>query len=363
MLDILFGSTLMNILITKFKSLGDVILLTPLISNLKNLYPNSKIDLLLQHDTQIILKNNPHISKIYLIKRSKKSKIKNFLFDLPVYLKIRKKKYDILISSDRGQRGSIIAKIINAKKRIGRKNIEDIDMNKNFNYFFSFHGDRHVIDLNLDPILILGKKIKSKALEIYPAKKDFDYVKKIIRDKEFIQIHPVSQCGYKSINNNLMAKIIDYCEIDLGIKTIITGSGEKDERKINEIISLTKSKPLNLCSKLSLMETSALNKLAKLLVVVDTAVMHISTANLTPVIAFFGPTAVNNWGPWDSRLFSNNYLRKGGIQKHGIHTVLSKNYACVPCSQSGCKNSGVSNCLQDIEFSEVRPIIDSYIYG
>ena len=343
----------MRILITKFKSLGDVILLTPLIGNLRQAYPNAAIDVLVKSGTEGVLKNNPNLNNVMLLK-NKSTGISKFLSHLVVFLKIRSKRYSIVITTDRGEKSSILARLSNAKIKIGRKNDSLPSLNKYFTNFFDFHGERHVIDLNLDPINILGQEIKFKGLEIFPDQSDREVVKNHLKGiKEFIHVHPVSQCDYKANNDILMAKIIDFCEIDLGIKVVITGSGIKDETKISNILKRVESNPINMCSKLSLLEAASLNNFASLLVVVDTAMMHISTANDTPVIAFFGPTAVNNWGPWDKNLYTNSYIRTGGIQTHGKHTTISSDFSCIPCSKSGCENSGVSECLNKIEFKSV----------
>ena len=42
--------------------------------------------------------------------------------------------------------------------------------------------------------------------------------------------------------------------------------------------------------------------------------MHISAANDTPVLAFFGPTAVDNWGPWDNNAMESLHDIKNGFQ-------------------------------------------------
>jgi len=41
--------------------------------------------------------------------------------------------------------------------------------------------------------------------------------------------------------------------------------------------------------------------------------MHISSANNTPVFALFGPSAVDNWGPWDNDSQLSTYVRAGGL--------------------------------------------------
>jgi len=67
-----------KILITKFKSLGDVILLTPLIKNFKKAHPYARIDILLRNGTGQILANNPDIQEILTL-GDHKSKLINFL--------------------------------------------------------------------------------------------------------------------------------------------------------------------------------------------------------------------------------------------------------------------------------------------
>jgi len=42
----------MKILISKFRSIGDVILLSPLITNLKSNYPEAKVDLIINKGTE-----------------------------------------------------------------------------------------------------------------------------------------------------------------------------------------------------------------------------------------------------------------------------------------------------------------------
>jgi len=352
-----------KILLTKFKSLGDVILITPLIKNLKLAFPESDIDIMLKSGTEKILSNNPHIHQIFCLKKNKRSFL-NFLGNIFLYLKIRRNKYDLLITTDGGESSSILARVSKAKIKIGRRNYMSPNLDNYFTHFFGFHGERHVIDLNLDPLLILDKKISSMGLEVFPLMSDFDKVRNFLtNEKVFIHIHPCSQCDYKLIDNRLMAKIIDFCEINLGIKTVITGFGSNDDKLVSKILDYTNSQPINLCSKLTLMETAALNKMAHALVVVDTAIMHISTANETPVIAFFGPTAVNNWGPWDKNLKLNTYHRLGGVQKHGIHTVIARNFECIPCSKNGCNNSGFSECLYKINFNQIKSEIETILKG
>ena len=171
----------------------------------------------------------------------------------------------------------------------------------------------------------------------------------------FIHIHPVSRWLFKCISDITMSKIIDYCDIDLGIKVVITSSSENLEiKKVNSILKNIKSKPLNFSGKLSLKETAALNSRAKLFIGVDAAIMHLSAYNNVPVLAFFGPSGANHWGPWDNNLMSSAYEKSNGFQVMGMHRVFSESRACQPCGKDGCNGSKISDCLMSLNFEKIK---------
>ena len=118
-------------------------------------------------------------------------------------------------------------------------------------------------------------------MEIFWSPKDEQAISSELTNiNNFIHIHPVSRWLFKCISDITMAQIIDYCQLNIGLKVVITASEDKFElEKVNKILSLVKSKPLNLSGKLSLKETAALNKKAKLFIGVDTSIMHISASN------------------------------------------------------------------------------------
>ena len=349
----------MKILITKFRSLGDVILLTPLISNLKANYPEAQIDLMLNKGTDEMVKHNPKIGQIILHDRSWHSSLtiwQRIKIEFQTLREIRQSNYDMVISTDRGDRGAQIAYFSGAEIRIGRRSDKGFINKRAFNHYFLLHGERHIVELNLDPLRLLELPIHSKGLEVHWSPVDRKQVDKLTQNLgEFIHIHPVSQCLYKCIDDLMMAKVIDYCELELDIRVVLTAAPVDQElNRVESILSHTNANPVNLAGKISLLETAALNKLSKMLIVVDTAIMHIATANQVPVLAFFGPTAVDNWGPWDVTLLHSTYQRSGGLQQHGSHRVLMGDQSCIPCSQVGCDNSGVSNCLNTLNFETAK---------
>ena len=349
----------MKILVIKFRNIGDVLLTTPLIKNLKLNFPDAQIDVLINEGTEAVLKYNPAINKIYTYDRNK---YKNFslLKKLIKEYKFLKnfKNYDIIINTTEGDRGAFIAKFSNAKIKVGYP----VKKNRILKYVFNFQMPkpsllRHTIENNLDALRVLEKNVYEKRVYIYWNKEDEKKINGLLPETEFVHIHPVSRWLFKCIKDEIVANIIDFIK-SKGYEVVITASPDKKEiQKVESILSFCKSNPVNLTGKLSLNQVAYLSSKARLFVGVDTAVMHIAAAVDTPVVAFFGPSGAFNWGPWDNDLTQSGYTKKNGIQEMGKHTVIQHDWDCVPCGKDGCDGSKISDCLMRFDMKKIYKLI------
>jgi len=355
-----------KILVMKFRNIGDVLLITPLIENLKLNYPKAKIDVAVNKGTEEMLTLNPNISNIHIYERGYVKKLlllKKIKEEVNFIKKIRNEKYDLIINLTKGDRGAFISLFSKAKKRVGFR--------ENFLSKLAFsdsmpltQGIRHQIEWDLDALRVLGGEIKKKKVSIYWDKKDDEKIDSLNLPQKFVHFHPVSRWLFKCIDDKIAAKIIDFIEEELNTKVLITAAPiEKELKKVENILKYTKSKPVNLSGKLTLKETAALNKRAKMFVGVDTAIMHIAAANDIPVVAFFGPSGAFHWGPWDNSLMESGYNKKNGFQQMGKHKVIQVNWDCAPCGKDGCNGSKISDCLMErgLDINFIKEVIkDSY---
>jgi heptosyltransferase-3 len=350
----------MKILVIKFRNIGDVLLTTPLIKNLKLNFPDAKIDVVVNKGTEAMLKHNPDINEVYTYNRNEYKKLPFFKRMVKEYRFLKSfKDYDIVINTTEGDRGAFIAKFSNAKIKIGYP----VKKNRMLKNVFNFQMPkppllRHIIENNLDAVRVLEKDVYEKRVYIYWNETDEKKVKKLLPEKKFVHIHPVSRWLFKCIKDELMAEIIDFIK-SKGYEVVITASpDEKEIKKVDSILSYCKSKPLNLSGKLSLNQVAYLSFESKLFVGVDTAVMHMAAAVDTPVVAFFGPSGAFNWGPWDNELTQSGYRKKNGIQTMGKHIVIQHDWDCIPCGKDGCDGSKVSDCLMQFDMEKVYKIIE-----
>ena len=70
-----------RILIIQTAFLGDVILATPLLAELKRIFPEAEIDMLVKKGNQGLLDNNPNLTQIFVLDKSK-GKLSTALEDL-----------------------------------------------------------------------------------------------------------------------------------------------------------------------------------------------------------------------------------------------------------------------------------------
>ena len=349
----------MKILILKVQTIGDTLLTSPLMSNLKAYYPDAMIDVMVNEGTQQMLSLNTTVNRVFEYKRESQRGLSNWkrLTSNIHFLKlIRRAKYDLLIDLDEGDRGALIARISGAKIKIGSSTITSQFLRDSYTHLLPKRDNRHTVEINLDALKLLSIPVVDKQVCIFWSQEDEALVSKKLKNvDQFVHIHPFSKGWFKDVDIQTTAKIIDYCEQKLDVRVVITAAPNSRElERLQDILKLCESSPLNLGGDLTLKQIAALNQKASLFVGVDTAIMHISAANDIPTLAFFGPTAPDTWGPWDNQLGCADYHRNGGLQLNGKHRILSDKRLCLPCNKNGCNNSLISDCLVDLDISVIQ---------
>ena len=118
----------MKILVIALAGIGDLIMATPTIKTIRNEYPEAEINLLtFPYGNKEVLEGSKYINKTHIfIDRThtltkEKPSVFNFLKTIFLLFKLRIKKFDLSISvhPSSSKKLSFIAKIINAKRRIG----------------------------------------------------------------------------------------------------------------------------------------------------------------------------------------------------------------------------------------------------
>lgn len=304
-----------KILIIQTAFLGDVILATPVISELKRIFPDAKIDFLLRKGNESLLNNNPNCSTVYILdkKKGKFSSIFNLIREF------RRNKYDLVINLHRFGSSGILTAFSGGKEKYGFKN-------NPFSFFFTKKFDHslssglHEVERNLKLIESFGAA-KLIRPELFPSEENFETVQKY-KTEDYFCFAPASVWFTKQLPKEKWIELINHYSKNSPIYLL---GGKDDIHLCNEILeSLTdKKNATNLAGKLNLLESAALIKDSKRTFVNDSGPMHISSAMNAPVTVFFCSTITDfGFGPLsdDSKILQvqNLNCRPCGIHGHKV---------------------------------------------
>ena len=104
-------SRIKKILCIKPRGIGDVVLSTIVIDNLKRYFPSATIDYLTEPFVKPALENNPNINKVMTMGKKE--------FPLKVAFKVNREKYDIILDLWSNPRSAQITFLSGVKYRVG----------------------------------------------------------------------------------------------------------------------------------------------------------------------------------------------------------------------------------------------------
>jgi len=363
-----------KILVIKLRHIGDVLLTVPVFRALRETFPEARVSALVNYGTEEVLEGNPLIDEVLVYDRRIKRLplFQHYKREIEFVREVRRKRFDMTVDLTGGDRGAIISFLSGARVRIGWLDRKGWIWKRYF-YTYLFHPEakRHTVLKNLDIVRSLGIDTKDITVDFCISEDDRNFIKEILSKKgvrgfPVVHIHPTSRWLFKCWNDASMAEVIKWL-LEKGATVILTSSPEKKEmEKAANIVSRVGKhhRFIDLCGKITLKELAAISEVSDLFLGIDSAPMHIAAAMGTPVIALFGPTGAFNWGPWNNQKTdykTTPYPARGGIQKAGLHTVVQRDWECVPCGKDGCEGSKVSRCIEDIDPQEIINIIEEQL--
>ena len=117
---------------------------------------------------------------------------------------------------------------------------------------------------------------------------------------------------------------------------ILLGGDTKEREVVEGVRERTRCRPAVVAGQLSLLEFGALLKRCDLFIGNDGGAMHMAAAVGIPVVALFGPTYPQRWGP------------------RGVPTeILYKGLDCRTCYHPVCVRKEDENCMRLITVDEV----------
>jgi heptosyltransferase-2 len=305
----------MRILLIQTAFLGDVILITPMIRELKRQIPEATIDVLVRKGNETLLANNPHISTALIW--DKKQKYKSLWTNLK---QIRSQAYDEVICIQRYFNAGFLTTFSKAKNKVGfTQNPWSRFFNQRIKHVL--HGDKHEVDRNLELIAHLVSKVECRRPELFPTPADYEFVAHLKSDTYYC-FAPASVWFTKQLPEHKWVELMD----GMPQNTQLYVLGAPQDFDLAERICTKSSHPntQNLCGKLSLNQSAALMEHAKRSFVNDSGPLHIASAMNARVTAFFCSTIpAFGFGP---------------LSENAQIVQIEEPLACRPCGTHGFKS-------------------------
>lgn len=312
-----------KILIIQTAFLGDVILATPVASELKRIFPDVSIDFVVKKGNESLLQNNPNLRYVISLDKSK-GKYRSMIH---LIKQLRSQQYDLVINLHRFGSSGFITAFSQAKKKYGfKKNPFSFKFTKTFEH--EIGNGMHEVERNLQLIQEFGA-VKIKRPELFPSKANFEKIKQYTKGAYYC-FAPASVWFTKQLPKDKWVELIKQKSQSANI--ILIG-GEEDEKLCQEIIDLAGvSNASNLAGKLSLLDSAALISKAKRNFVNDSGPLHLASAMNAPVTAFFCSTVPSfGFGPLSEdseikEIGEKLYCRPCGL--HGYKSCPEKHFRC-----------------------------------
>ncbi len=320
----------MRILIINLKYLGDLLFTTPAIRVLHNAYPGAVIDMMVNDSSYQIVQHHPLLNEVYPIAAPKRME------PLAVFWRnirlIRSRKYDLAICFNHSnERTTILTALSGAKKRGGF-----VKPALRFLYpdtaVTSLPGV-HAADQCLQILHKMGvPEAPHNNLEIWTSPAAQATADQLWRDAglegktRVIGLNtgasfPTKQwtiAGFAQLNDKLTAD---------GYTPVFFG-GLMDVEFVDAVCALTMHHPITFTGKVDILVLTALIKKCSSFITSDTGPMHIAAAHKIPIVALFGPTPWDMFGPYGT-----------------LHVIISADIPCMGCMKHFCADL---KCMESI---------------
>jgi ADP-heptose:LPS heptosyltransferase len=335
----IFGSgkpqQLKKILIIRFSSIGDIVLTSPVIRCLYEQVPDVEIHFLSKERFNPILKANPYIHKIHLLKDN--------LGELIAGLK--KEKFDFVVDLHKNLRSARV------KMGLGRPSASFSKLNYEKWLLVNFKIDKlpekHVVDRYFDAVARLGVRNDDQGLDYFVPEQD--QVSRSELPPPFRQDYIAMAIGGMHLTKMLpVEQQIKLCQMIS--KPIVLLGGQDDKEKAQRIAAANESKIFNGCGLFNINQSADILRQASKVITHDTGLMHIAAAFNKEIYSIWGNT-VPEFGMYP-------YLPKG-IGKSVIMQV--KDLSCRPCSKIGYNKCPKQHfkCMMDIDLEKLAGVINA----
>lgn len=305
-------SEIKKILCIKPRGIGDIILSTIILDNLKSYFPSVQIEYLTEDFAKDAVSTHPLVSKVLTFNKNDK------LFS--IVKKIRKEKYDLILDLWSNPRTAQLTFLSGAKYRVGYSY-----RGRRYAYNFksnSGRGINHSAEHNLELLRVIGIPADYRNIKFYLDKESEEFgnsfINKLDKNKYLIAIIPSGGWESKRCPPAKWVEILKSLHSEFDCKFLILwGPEDLDDAKY---ILENSGQDAILAPETNLKQLAGLISKCDLVIANDSGPMHLAAALGVPTLGLFGPTDPEKHGPYSEK--------SGYVIKSDLHCIMCNKLIC-----------------------------------
>jgi heptosyltransferase-3 len=331
-----------NVLIIKLRYIGDVLLATPTVRAIKTARPDVRVTMMLNRGTEDVLSGNPDIDEIVVLDKG------SLVAQWRLIAGLRRRRFDTVIDLTDGDRSAFLSWISGAPVRIGFNDEHRWRGRYYTQVVQPVPGVRHRIDRDLEALKPISIQAGSKEPQLWLTPEEANSADQLLdqlgvqRSQPIVVLQPGARYWFKAWPPDRFAELADRLMSQYGCQVLLGGS-DQDIDLAQQIRQVAKSKPIIMAGRTTIKQFAVIAKKSALFVGSDSGAMHIAAAVGTPMVALFGPSNPDEWGP-----------RGGAVE------VIYKGLDCRICFHPTCLR-GEQNCMRQISVEEVFAAVSRLI--
>ncbi len=324
-----------KILITRFSSIGDIVLCTPVIRALK-LQKNWEIHFLTKTRYSALLRHNEYIDKLW--------SFDNEITEVSSQLK--EESFDLVVDLHKNLRSKRLIALLGVRSI----SFDKLNVQKWFRVYtpFNFMPDKHLIDRYYEALNELSIVDDGLGMDFFHGHAPRFLENFGLKANDYI----VLCLGATYVTKRIPEHLISYIITHLEHKKIVLIGG-KDVESVAERLVYNFKDVFNLVGSHDLLASAAIMDYASCVVSGDTGMMHIAAALKKPIVSIWGGTHHD----------LGMYPYYGSMHEDKNISIVNKEINCSPCSKIGKHQcpKGHFKCMIELDPQKVIKAIQQQL--
>ncbi len=337
-----------KILVLRYRFIGDTILTVPFFRNLRRAEPEAHIAWVVAPGSSDVVKGIPYVDELIYwdpatIHADSRGGHRTLGAKLSFIRELRAKKFDKAYVLKRSFSSALIALLSGARERVG---FDTEGRRFMLTRAVPYRPEQHEVVSFLDLLRADGVPVTDDYLESWISADEARKADELLQshgvggDARLLALHPFGSIYQKSWPMARFAEVARQLMERYGMTPLLLGAGG-DRKEFEPWRHLFPHGCCDLVGGCDLRTTLALLHRSALFLGNDSGVMHLAASAGVPLLALFGPTSPDRFGPWGSRT-------------RVIHTA----FPCSPCRQkyfTQCEPAGEGRpeCIMAISVEQV----------